>query len=170
MFNLPGSIAAKAADWSHHLSPHALVASNRWSALTNGRVRTQTDISEIENLVNRFMLLTAGPRSDTLTLWLGIAVSFSRSLPPTFTSLSCQWCWQDVCDEGSGWCVCYANYSHNIHQHLLWIHHLFATGSSDAMNQIHLVFNTRSLNFLLNEVGFVINFVVIMVFLKKQTF
>lgn len=104
------------------LSPHTSVASNRRSALTNVWVHTQTDTGEIENLVNHFMLVTAGPCSDTLTV--SQVLSPTLSLSRTHAPLSCQRCWQDVCDEGSGWCVCDVNYSHNIHQHRLWSHHL----------------------------------------------
>lgn len=108
--------------------------------MTNGWVHTQTDTREIENLVNLFMLLAAGPCSDTLSVSFCISISVSRSFSPTHGSLSCQRCWQDVCDEGSGWRVCYVNYCHNIHQRVLRIHHLFATGDSDAVNAIHLGF------------------------------
>ena len=76
------------------------------------------------------MLLTAGPCSDTLTLPL----SSSEFLPPAALAprlSAAKRCWQDVCDEGSGWRVCYVNYSHNINHHLLRTHHLFATGGRE---------------------------------------
>lgn len=62
------------------LSPHASVASNRRSALTNVWVHTQTDTGEIENLVNHFMLVTAGPCSDTLTVSLVLSFCLPLSL------------------------------------------------------------------------------------------
>lgn len=123
--------------------------------LTNGRVHSQREAPVIENLVNHFMLLTAGSVLTCLCLCGTNTVNLTGLLSPTHTSPRSGPCWQDVCDKGSGLCVCYVSYSHNIHHHSVRIHHLFATGSSDPMEKIHYAL-TALVKFTDNEPGFLL--------------
>lgn len=77
VFNLLGSIAEwrKAAGWSDDLSPHASVASNRWSALTNGWVCAQTRQQRDRKFGELFHAV-----NSLLSLWFCNFASFSHQL------------------------------------------------------------------------------------------
>lgn len=76
MFNLRGSIAAGWSDHCQHTPRLHLTGDQRWQ-MVGVRTHKRTP-ARSKNLVNRFVLLTAGPCSDTLTLPL----SGSAFLPP----------------------------------------------------------------------------------------
>lgn len=137
MLNLFGSIGEgrKAAGWSNLPSPHASAAFSRWSTMTNA---WGLHTSRHQNPVNLFKLGTAGLCSDTLALCICVS--------PSPGSPRCQQCWRDLCEEGSGWCVCYVTYCHNIHQHIWWIYHLLATEDSNGMNKIQFRFMSKPFN------------------------
>lgn len=121
---------------------------------------TQTDTSEIEKFGESFHAVNSWPLywhaySLSGSVFLSLSPTHISQLPAMLTG--CVW-------RGIRMVCLLCGLFSSIHQHLLWIHHLFATGGSDTMNEIPLSFTVMAETFYIMKWALFVNCMVVMSF------